>query len=59
MATLQAWTMALLLGGVLVAIAAGIAFGIGTRVRRSELAELVTVTTIGIVAISEITAAVH
>jgi ABC-type dipeptide/oligopeptide/nickel transport system permease component len=58
-ATLEAWSMALMLGAVLVAVAAGIAFGLGARIRRGELAELVTATTISIVAIAELTAAVR
>lgn len=58
-ATLQAWTMALLAGGMLVGVAACIAFGVGARVRRHELAELVAVTTLGVMAISEIAAAMR
>jgi hypothetical protein len=41
---------------VLVAVAAGVAFGLGARIRRGELAELVTATTIGVVGIAELTA---
>jgi hypothetical protein len=48
--------MALMLGGVLVSVAAGIAFGLGARIRRSEFAELVAVTTISVVAIAELAA---
>ena len=58
-ATLEGWTMALMLGAVLVAAAAAVAFGLGARIRRGELAELVTVTTIGVVAIAELAAAVR
>jgi len=55
-ATLEGWALALLLGAVLVAVAAGVAFGLGARIRRGELAELVTATTIGFVGIAELTA---
>jgi hypothetical protein len=55
-ATLEGWALALLLGAVLVAVAAGVAFGLGARIRRGELAELVTATTIGVVGIAELTA---
>ena len=55
-ATLEGWAMAFLLGAVLVAVAAGVAFGVGARIRRGELAELVTVTTISVVGIAELTA---
>ena len=53
-AMLQGWTMALMLSAVLVAVAAGIAFGLGARIRRGDLAELVTATTIGIVGLAEL-----
>lgn len=55
-ATLEGWALALLLGAVLVAVAAGVAFGLGARIRRGELAELVTATTISVVGIAELTA---
>ena len=55
-ATLEGWAMAFLLGAVLVAVAAGVAFGLGARIRRGELAELVTVTTISVVGIAELAA---
>ena len=55
-ATLEGWAMAFLLGAVLVAVAAGVAFGLGARIRRGEFAELVTVTTISVVGIAELTA---
>ena len=55
-ATLEGWALALLLGAVLVAVAAGVAFGLVARIRRGELAELVTATTIGVVGIAELTA---
>src|SRR5437763_6595327 len=45
-ATLEGWAMAFLLGAVLVAVAAGVAFGLGARIRRGELAELVPVPTL-------------
>jgi hypothetical protein len=54
-ATLEGWAMAFLVGAVLVAVAAGVAFGLGARIRRGELAELVTVTTISVVGIAELT----
>jgi hypothetical protein len=55
-ATLEGWAMAFLVGAVLVAVAAGVALGLGARIRRGELAELVTVTTISVVGIAELTA---
>ncbi|HEX3056967.1 MAG TPA: hypothetical protein VHP82_12600 [Gaiellaceae bacterium] len=55
-ATLEGWALAFLLGAVLVAVAAGVAFGLGARIRRGELAELVTATTISVVGIAELTA---
>lgn len=58
-AILQAWMMALLVGGVLVAVAAGVAFGVGARVRRGELTELVTVATLSVMALAEIAAAMR
>jgi ABC-type dipeptide/oligopeptide/nickel transport system permease component len=58
-AMLEGWTMALMLSALLVAAAAGIAFGLGARIRRGELAELVTVTTISVVAMAELAAVVR
>jgi len=55
-ATLEGWALAFLLGAVLVAVAAGVAFGLGARIRRGEIAELVTATTISVVGIAELTA---
>ena len=55
-ATLEGWAMEFLLGAVLVAVAAGVAFGLGARIRRCELAELVAVTTISVVGIAELAA---
>ena|SRR5437588_12569243 len=55
-ATLEGWAMEFLLGAVLVAVAARVAFGLGARIRRCELAELVAVTTISVVGIAELAA---